>query len=218
MSAALRIAIGASIFAILAIVDLRRHGRAARRWREYACLLAVTVMAMAYGAINDQITSRISWEYFYYGKELDKILGPQTPPDPAALHWQAMKVGLAATWSVGLLMGVALLMANNPSRRFPQLSACQLLSSLAIALSTTVSLAAVLGWAGWHGYLDWMSSDFSQMETTGLFRPQHFLCTFGVHLGGYLGGAIGTVLAVIWVRWRRKKLAQPCEPMRYNLT
>jgi len=97
---AVRIAMGVAVLAWLAIVDLRRHGRAATRWREYFVLAACAAAAMIYGAINDQITSSISWEYFYYGKELDKVLGPAAPPAGAALHWEAAKVGVNPTSAV----------------------------------------------------------------------------------------------------------------------
>ena len=101
----LRLAAGLIIFAGLAAYDLARNGRTARRWREYLFLGCVVICAMLYGAINDQISSRISWEYFYYGKELSVVLGPDTPPNPRALHWQAALVGVKASWSAGLLIG-----------------------------------------------------------------------------------------------------------------
>src|SRR5437867_8855004 len=106
-----RIAAGIAIFAALAVADLCKHGRGATRWREYLFLLMCVLLAIAYGVINDQVTSRISWEYFYYGKELDRVLGPETPPDPAALHRHAAIIGAEATWSAGLIIGVALLLA-----------------------------------------------------------------------------------------------------------
>jgi len=86
-----RIAIGAAIFAVLATVDLVRHAEKATRWREYLFLVAGVVLACGYGIINDQITSRISWEYFYYGKGLDEVLGPRIPPDSKALAWGSNK-------------------------------------------------------------------------------------------------------------------------------
>jgi hypothetical protein len=70
-----RLVVGIGIFAWLALADLRQNGRHATRWREYAFLLIAVAVAMMYGALNDQITSSISWEYFYYGKELYKTLG-----------------------------------------------------------------------------------------------------------------------------------------------
>ena len=57
-------------------MDLVNKGRNATRWREYGFLALCVAVAIVYGIVNDQITSRISWEYFYYGKDLAPILGP----------------------------------------------------------------------------------------------------------------------------------------------
>ncbi|HWE03769.1 MAG TPA: hypothetical protein VG326_15300 [Tepidisphaeraceae bacterium] len=57
-----RISVGSLIFLVLALMDLRRHGRHATRWREYFFLIEVVAVAMLYGAVNDLLTSRISWE------------------------------------------------------------------------------------------------------------------------------------------------------------
>ena len=59
-----RIAMVVGIFACLAAVDLKRHGHAARRWKEYLFLVSCVVLALAYGIVNDQVTVGISWEYF----------------------------------------------------------------------------------------------------------------------------------------------------------
>src|SRR5271170_4114113 len=105
-----------SILTAQAGSDYRRHGHAARRWREYLFLIACSAAAAIYAALNDQITSCISWEYFYYAKDLWRHLGPVTPPPRAALSLGAAKVGATAGWSVGLLLGAALLIANNPRK------------------------------------------------------------------------------------------------------
>lgn len=60
-----RIGAGTFIFLCLALWDLKTSGRAARRWKEYAFLIVCILVAMIYGVINDQVTSAISWEYFY---------------------------------------------------------------------------------------------------------------------------------------------------------
>lgn len=204
----LRIALGVCIFAVLAIVDLRKNGKAATRWREYAFLLAAVFVAMVYGILNDQITSRISWEYFYYGKELDKVLGPTTPPAAAALHWEAAKVGVKATWSAGLVFGVALLLANNPRKNLPRLSNQRLLIYLALIALTAAICGLVFGILGYKGWLNFLSPDFQDMTRADIFRPRRFICTWGVHLGGYLGGFFGTIGAVILV-FRRRTVQTP---------
>jgi hypothetical protein len=194
-----RIAVGVCIFAVLGIVDWRRNGPRATRWREYGVLFITVAAACAYGAINDQITSRISWEYFYYDKELDKVLGPQVPPDAGALHWEAAKVGLKATWSAGLILGVALLLANNPRKGVPRLRNRELVARLPMMFAVAAGLGAIFGWLGYEGWLTNLSGEFQDAVKTNLFRPQRLMCTWGIHLGGYIGALVGTIMACVKV-------------------
>jgi|HubBroStandDraft_5_1064220.scaffolds.fasta_scaffold200742_2 hypothetical protein len=202
---AIRVAVG--ILLVLAIVDLKQRGRAATRWREYAFLLLCVAVAIAYGIANDQITSRISWEYFYYGKGLAPILGPKIPPDRMALHHQALRIGAEATWAAGLLAGVALLLANNPRTDLPQLSwwklAGRLPSFVAIAAATGVLLGAI----GSQGWLNWIDQDFAGLFKSNLWRPARFMTVFGIHLGGYLGGLLGIAYNVVRITKLRKAAA-----------
>jgi hypothetical protein len=203
----LRIAIGVGIFATLALLDYRRNGPAATRWREYAVLLAAVAAALLYGIINDQITVTISWEYFYYGKELSKQLGPAIPPDALALRWAAAKVGMMATWSAGLIFGVALLLSNNPSRSLPRLPYARLVwVGLPTMLGTAATCGIIGGLLGYRGALARLSPDFLDMVRANIFRPSHFMATWGVHLGGYVGGLLGTVIAMGLVLHQRRLL------------
>jgi hypothetical protein len=199
-----RIAVGVGILAALAILELARKGREARRWREYAFLTVVVAIALVYGAVNDQITSRISWEYFYYGKELAQVLGDRVPPESAKLSWDAAKVGMKATWTVGLLIGVALLMANNPNRRSRQLSYRSLIGIALGVIVSAVAGALAFGWAGSRGWLAATSVDFREMVRRNEMRPYRFMTAYGVHLGGYIGGFIGAAWAIVKVRRRRR--------------
>jgi hypothetical protein len=201
-----RVAIGAAVFAVLAIVDLRRNGSAATRWREYVVLLIAVAAAMIYGAVNDQITATISWEYFYYGKELKQVLGPVIPPDMSRLRWEAAKVGMRATWTVGLILGVVLLIANNPLRGLPRLRFRELIRALTLILFIAAAMGALGGALGCCGLLRHASPDFEDMWQTGYYRPGRFMCTWGIHLGGYLGGFVGTAIAAIRVIRERLRL------------
>jgi hypothetical protein len=206
----LRIAIGGATLSALALHDLVRNGRRATRWREYAFLVASMGLAMVYGIANDSLTSRISWEYFYYGKGLFETMGPTVPPDAAALALAAAKIGMKATWTAGAIIGVAILLANNPRRDRPQLGYRELLAMLPRMLLFVVPCAAMLGAAGYFGWLTWISSDFRGIVHDDLFRPRRFLCVFGIHSGAYLGGVIGIIWAVRRViRRRRELLNQP---------
>jgi len=202
----LRIALGVLIFATLALVDYARHRQHATRWREYTLLLLAVAGAIVYGVLNDQITSAISWEYFYYGKGLEEQLGPQTPPATLPLHLAAALVGVKATWSAGLLIGVALLLANNPSKRLPRLRNRDLLPLLPLILLITACIGALGGCLGYTGLPARWNDDFAQMLHHNEWRPHRFIAVYGVHLGGYVGGAIATTLAVLRIRQKRRAL------------
>jgi hypothetical protein len=158
---------------------------------------------MVYGMGNDQITSRISWEYFYYGKGLHAVLGSGLPLDLPGLHWEATKVGMKATWSAGLIAGVCILLANNPWRKRAQLPYRKLLWVLPMILGCAVVFAAAGAVLGYLGLLSWMSQDFGFLAEANVFRPARFMCVYGIHLGGYLGAGLGTAWAVGWVVWQR---------------
>lgn len=201
---ATRVGIGLSIFVALAAWDLGRRGRSATRWKEYLFLAVVSVAAMAYGAVNDRIGCSISWEYFYYGKGLDRELGPRVPPDSVALQWEACKIGLKASWSAGLIVGVVLLVANNPRRGRPQVPYKQLLVLLPLVLLATATGAALGGCAGARGWLAWTSHDLQMLSREDLFRPHRFMCVYGINLGSYVGGLLGTAWAALWIIRRRR--------------
>ena len=200
-----RIAIGAAIFAMLATVDLVRHGSRATRWREYLFLIAGVALACGYGIVNDQITSRISWEYFYYGKGLDDVLGSRIPPDSKALAWAVIKVGIEATWTAGLIVSVALLIANNPRPNRPRLPYRKLLSQFGFVALIAVCCSIILGVVGYLGGLIWISSDFRWLVHENLMRPSHFMCVFGIHLGAYLGGTAGAIICACRIITLRKR-------------
>lgn len=201
-----RILIGASIFTALALWDLRRNGRAATRWREYLFLLSVVILAMAYGIVNDQITCSISWEYFYnHDESMSQALGPLTfgqSPSPLALHIQAIRMGAKATWTPGLIIGVAFLIANNPRKsQLPRLPYRRLYRLLLVPLCTTAGLSIVLGLAGYMGLFTIIAEDFR-------FLPRQYLAVYGAHLGAYAGGFIGLVVAILRLLRLRKELAR----------
>lgn len=192
-----RILAGELFFVASALLDLRKHGRAATRWREYAFLHFCVLVACAYGALNDQLSVTLSWEYFYYGKELSKVLGPDTPPAELPLRLHAGLVGVMATWSAGLIIGAALLIANNRRKSgAPQLAYRQLAAQLPVALAITAVLACVGATVGHLGGLTWLDSEFQEMVRQNYWRPYRFMSAWGEHLGAYLGGLAGLALAV----------------------
>ena len=194
---AARLAIGGTILLILAGNDLRRHGRAATRWREYAFLLIAAAAAAAYGAMNDLVTSAISWEYFYFGKGLSDTLGPVEPPAVGALAWGAAKIGMASSWSAGVLAGAILLLANSyPGRRgtpVESMSMPRLLRWLwRVAMGALIG-GVIGGIAGRIISGFWMPIDLHGLGGMDDRRAALFMTTWGIHGGSYLGAGIATI-------------------------
>ena len=101
---------------------------------------------------------------------------------------QALRIGAAATWWAGLIIGAAMLIANNPSRSGPQLPYARLVARLPIVLAITAITAAIFGFAGYEYFLNGISADFQNLAETNLWRPHRFMTVYGIHLGGYVGG------------------------------
>ena len=202
-----RVSIGVAILAALAGWDLHRRGARATRWREYLFLVACVALALLYGVVNDQVTTTISWEYFAYGKGVVEALPLSEPPNSSAFRWEAAKIGLKTTWTAGLIVGVALLLANNPRRdRRGRLTFGQLFRLVPVVFAVVILSALCLGVAGYFGAFAWTSQDFREMLRHDQWRPRRFMAVYGAHLGAYAGGVLGTFIAVVRVIRIRRTL------------
>lgn len=203
-SLAIRVVVGVAIFATLAIVDYRRNGPAATRWREYAFLLICVALAIAYGIANDLITSRISVEYFLYFKGVAERVAVEVAASPeqhrAALDIQAVRIGTLATWSVGLIAGAAMLVTNTVGE-WPTLRMRRLLPIVPVIFAFAILDAVLFGWLGWNDRLPWIRENFADES----MRPQHLRCVYAIHLGGYMGGGIGTIVACALIAILRRR-------------
>lgn len=201
-----RIAIGLGIFTTLAIVDYRAHRERATRWREYAFLFLCVLCAMAYGILNDLVTSRISIEYFLYGKGVAARVSGEVAANPerhrGTLDLEAMRIGTLATWSAGLIAGATLLVTNTLGRR-PRLRMGQMLWTIPSIGVAAMTVAALGGWVGSTGFFTRFSDDFTEMLARDEMRPYRFMAVFGVHLGGYVGALLGLIGGALMV-WRRR--------------
>ncbi|MFW6061354.1 MAG: hypothetical protein ACOC93_00950 [Planctomycetota bacterium] len=198
-----RIAGGSLVFSLLALWDLRRNGPSARRWREYAFLLLSVAAAIVYGIVNDQITVTLSPHYFVYYKGGLEAVGYNWAETPLQLRWQAVGVGVRATWWMGLIIGAVVLLVNSYPRRWPALPVRQLARLLPAVLVLTASLAAMAGLIGYLRPADWIR-DYPPITVGDVNR---FGAAWMIHAGGYLGGLAATAWAAQHLLRRRRRKA-----------
>lgn len=195
-----RVAAGIAVLVSLAYLDLRKRRRAATRWKEYAFLAATAAAAVLYAELHDVVTSRLSPEYFIVGK------GIQDTGEGfgRAVAWLAARAG----WSAGLCVGLAFVVANNPTRRgTPQLGYPVLAGHLVVPLGASAAIAALLGVFVWLAHE--AVSDLTGVDALGLQAPRAFVSVWAVHAGTYAGAIGGTIGAVYRIRRARRALDRP---------
>lgn len=201
MGLMLRVGAGVAIFTVFAFVEYRRRGRSARRWKEYLFLIYCTLAMMIFGVINDQVTVSVSWEYFVYGKEFPGAEAGR--PDEWTLRVWACEIGLKATWTAGLILGAILLICNNPARRDPIIPMRSMLGLVWAIFIPAAVLAAILGIAGYFGAWKDLTDDFRYLWSENLLRPRTFMAVWGMHLGAYIGGFLGSTGLAGWILKKR---------------
>lgn len=182
---------------LLAILVLREHlGDSAdrRRLKEYGFLFSSAGLGIAYAIVHDVFTYRLSREYFTVGKGLSGAADGFWPQ----VAWLAARAG----WSGGLVVGVGLLLANNPHPQLRQLPYAQLWRALCWPLAIMPLTATTLGLLGPVVLPSLVGA--STLAHLGVADPSVFLRVWGIHVGTYLGAAAGLAAAALTVRGQRK--------------
>lgn len=184
------------VMALGAGADLAARGRAARRPREYAFLLAAGALGAAFALLCDQVTSRLSPEYFVIGKGLD--------PGPGFAR-AVVTLSLQAGFVAGVVLGGVLLLSDQPRPDRPTLPLPRLLLRAGWPLLGALLLAPV-------GALV-----LPPLDPLGLRRElgphlpagalEGLLRVWGGHAGLYAGGLAGTIAGALEVRRRRRLMA-----------
>jgi hypothetical protein len=195
-----------------ASIDVAVRGREATRPREYAFLLAAGAIGAAFALCVDQVTSRLSPEYFVIGKGLD-----EGPTFAGAVVELSLQAGLVA----GLVLGGVLLLANQPKAGRPALPLVRVLLRAGWPLGGALLVAPVGALAGVALFPGGMRGELARLlEAEPLER---FMRVWGVHLGLYVGAVVGVIVAVVDVRRLRRAIAalrglspprSPCGPSR----
>jgi hypothetical protein len=194
-----RLAFAVAFFAVLGLIDYLRHPQDPRRAKEYLFLAFAMLAAVAYGIAHDHVTATISRPYFLKGKGL--------VDDPRPYRLAVTILAVKATYWVGLLVGVALLFANNASAQRAQLPYRDLCRVAVLVLATAALTAILLGTA--FGVAAALDVPSMRQVTNEFVRPEgavRFAIVWGAHMGSYAGGAVGAIGAVIHVRRRRRAL------------
>lgn len=184
---------GIAIFVIFGAIDFLRHGRQATRWKEYVFLVLAMGVIVLYAVLNDMVTVRISPAYF----DRHELLMSGTFTSDKSL---ALGVAVRGSWWGGLLLGAALLIANNPSKKLPRLPWTRMYTKLLYPFLLAAAGAVALGYAQYREMFSQVSDGSGRDETLGL------LAVAMAHWGAYGGAVIGAVAAIIAIRLQRRAL------------
>lgn len=154
-------------------------------------------LAGFYGVLHDQITFRISDEYFTRNK-FDQFHYAR-PGSGSELEF-ASRIGFLASWWVGAL--TAWVLARYSLFRRGTLPCWANMGKAFGVVIGTSALAAFVGWlwGQWRtrrgfseGWIEWMSA-------LGVQNEEAFMTVGYIHNGSYLGGILGTVLGILLLR------------------
>lgn len=187
-----RAGILAAILLFVAVVELLLKRRKARRWKEYTFLFLVAGAGALFGILVDQITSRISPEYFLYVKWL-----------PAEdFGWQVINLGAKAGFSAGIIAGAVLLAAIHPRKTDLPRSVWPVTGELKWPLLGAIGAALLLGVIFGVLLPDAVALDYTEVVREE--KLARFKAVMGAHYGLYAGGIAGTILAVVRLRRARR--------------
>lgn len=156
---------------------------------------AGALIAGLYGVIHDQLTYTISEEYF------TKLKFDQFRYADFGLHPRIFvaEIGFLATWWVGFFSGWFLARIACP--RWPQALAVKRCAVGFAFILGSAMLAACIGFAlGWFH-----SGDYSKWDDfcapLGIVDVRGFVWVAYIHNASYLGGLIGLIAAICYLRW-----------------
>ncbi len=193
-----RVLLGIAFFLVLGVHDVCMHRENPKRAKEYLFLLYAVFLGVLYAVIHDEITVTISPAYFIVAKGL--------APVADTLRLDTAFLATEASYGPAAISGALVLIANNPSNRWPQIPYARLALVPGITLACAAS-GAVLG--GLYGRL---FPPASGLEYAHEFKVApgadiRFVVVWCIHTGTYVGAGIGTLLSCIHVVRARRKAA-----------
>jgi hypothetical protein len=192
-----RVALLLGLMLIVSLVDRYRKGSQATKFREYGFIIVTGAVGAIVGFTNDLITSAISPEYFTLGKGLEEA------PD---LRIQAGLFGLRVGLSAGVIGGAVCLYACRRKSTYPPIECSYLLRMLWMP----VTGAILCGIAMPLGFSKFDSAGFSARLDTLIDagKISRFRQVWWIHLGLYVGMAIGLTAMLLRATKQRKNLSK----------
>lgn len=174
-----------------------------RAWLEGSRIVFLCVVAaIVYGVVHDMVTAHVCVEYFTIGHQR---LFESDRPIYYALAW-----GVIATWWMGFLLGVPLLLASRVGR-WPRLSAADLVRPIGRLLLVMGSCALLAGIAGWVlASRQTILLNAWLAEKVPADHHVRFLAVGAAHLASYWVGGIGGLCLSLWaIHWRWREALAP---------
>jgi len=172
-------------------------------WRLLPGMLLVAVIGAlisgAYGMVHDQITYSISEEYFSKMKFEQFDYADFGWP----VRWFVAEIGFLATWWVGFIGGWFLARIAFPVWSF-RIAFGKVIRGFLIMLACGL-VGAMSGYL-WDIWRKGAASPWEELAgDLGVVDLATFTRVAYIHWGGYLGGALGLVLAIIRLLRERKR-------------
>jgi len=170
-----------------------------RGWRPDGAALAIVLMCVAaavcYGIAVDQVTVRMSSEWF---TSFHRPVPGAVDQTLLATYW-----GIVATWWVGLLLGVPLAVVARAGSR-PKRPVGSLILPVVCLLGAMAACAFIAGLVGWQLACD--GAAFLDRQTAGGLpagREVPFHAVTWAHAASYLTALFGGIVVMVMV-WRSR--------------
>ena len=152
--------------------------------------------AVAYGIIHDQITARLCIEYFTVAHP---PLVHTTSPTLIALAW-----GVAATFWVGLVLGLPLALASQSPSDQPPVPLARIgkdIAALLAVMAVAAFFAGVIGFELSRGGS--LSMPDCWADDIPVTQHHRFMAAWFAHGASYLFGLLGGIF-LIFATWNRR--------------
>lgn len=167
--------------------------------------LVGAAIAGIYGIVHDQVTVRLGVEYFTKFKLLQfHYLDPAAP-----IHFTAVKIGFLATWWVGFFAGWFMARITLPHEPWPQ-AARRSARGVGLMILTAVLAALIAAAIAPRTLADSRLPGWEDMLTSFAIEDSlAFILVGYIHNASYLGGLIGLITALLWLRLTRPTPSVP---------